>query len=97
MSDIIEIDNFYVLIEELKEILANLNDLKIRIKFKIEQNPEWDSSNQVSLTRELLNIQTVVKSLCDDLMHNRVSDPIVVSIRLISSNNKYIFFKKKRM
>ncbi len=83
MSEVIEIDSFYFLAEEIKEILAKLNNLYTRIGLRLHENSEWDSTHQVSLIQESLNIRKTAKSLCDDLLNNRLSEPSLVSILLI--------------
>lgn len=79
MSEVIEIDSFYTLSEEIKEIVAKFNDLRTRIGLRLRENTEWDSTYQISLIQESLNIRRTVKLLCDDLLNNQLSDPSLVS------------------
>jgi hypothetical protein len=80
MSEVIEIDSFYILAEEIKEIVAKLNNLHTRIEFRLRDNSEWDSTYQICLIQESINIRKTAKSLCDDLLNNRLSDPSLVSL-----------------
>jgi hypothetical protein len=80
MSEAIEIDSFYTLSEEIKDFVAKLNNLRTRIGLRLRENEEWDSTYQISLIQESLNIRRTVKLLCDDLLNNQLSDPALVSI-----------------
>jgi flagellar capping protein FliD len=79
MSEVIEIDSFYTLSEEIKEFVAKFNELRTRIGLRLRENTEWDSTYQISLIQESLNIRRTVKLLCDDLLNNQLSDPSLVS------------------
>jgi hypothetical protein len=79
MSEVTEIDSFCILAEEMKDIVAKLNSLHTRIS----PRSEWDSTHQISLIQDLHSIRRTVKTLYDDLMSNRLSEPDLVSILLI--------------
>jgi hypothetical protein len=83
MSEPTEIDSFYILAEEMKEAVAKLNNLHTRIGLRSCENSEWNSAYQIFLIQESINIQKTAKSLCDDLLNNRLSEPSLVSIILI--------------
>jgi len=92
MSEVIEIDSFYILAEEIKEIVAKLNNLHTRIGFRLRDNSEWDSTYQICLIQESINIRKTAKSLCDDLLNNRLSDPSLVSLVIKKKRNFTVSF-----
>jgi hypothetical protein len=83
MSEVTEIDSFCILAEEMKDIVAKLNSLHTRISPRLRESSEWDSTHQISLIQDLHSIRRTVKTLYDDLMSNRLSEPDLVSILLI--------------
>jgi hypothetical protein len=97
MSQAVEIDSFYALNEEIKEIVAKLNNLHTRIGLRLHEDSEWDSVHQVSLIQESLNIRKTAKLLCDDLLNKRLSEPSLVSILLINRNYFTFFLLPPRL
>ena len=89
MSEATEIDSFFTLAEEMKDIVEKLNELHMRIGSRLRESSEWDSSHQISLIQELHNIRRTVKSLSDDLMNNRLSEPSLVSNFLIKEETTH--------
>ena len=83
MAEVTEVDSFFTLAEELKEIAEKLNKLRTHIGSRLSDSSEWSSTHQISLIQEALNIRRTVGSLCDDLMSNRLSEPSIVSFLLI--------------
>jgi hypothetical protein len=92
MAEAIEIDTFYTLNEEMKEIETKLNDLRRRIGLRLCENTEWDSTYQTSLIQGSLNIRRTVKLLCDDLLNNQLSNPSLVSSFLYQTRKFYVLF-----
>ena len=78
MSEVVEIESFHILFEELKEIRAKLNNLSERIGSRLRDNAEWNSTYQVCLLQEYINIRATVKQLYDNLLDNQLSDPSLV-------------------
>ncbi len=89
MSEAMEIDSFFTLAEEMKDIVEKLNELHTRIDSRLRESSEWDSTHQISLIQGLHNIRRTVKSLSDDLMNNRLSEPSLVSNFLIKEGTTH--------
>ena len=78
MSEAQEIESFHILFEELKDIRAKLSSVSERIGSRLRDNAQWDSTYQVSLLQESINIRKTMKQLYDNLLDNQLSDPSLV-------------------
>ncbi|CAM4739689.1 unnamed protein product [Rotaria magnacalcarata] len=75
MSEVSEIDSFYLVEEEITEIVSKLNSLHTRVRSRLNENSEHNHIHAIPFIRNLCSIQKIVKSLTDDLMNNRLSEP----------------------
>ena len=83
MSEVMEVDRFPILKEEIQEIVAKLNQLHDRVKLRSHESSQYNTMQRVSLVKESLNIQRIADSLCSDLMSNQLSEPSDVSILFV--------------
>ncbi|CAF3702049.1 unnamed protein product [Adineta steineri] len=77
MSEVVEIDSFYGLIEEIKDMVETLNKLKSRIELRLHENSSRNCTQHVCLIREFLDIRKSVKTICDALIDHRLSEPSI--------------------
>lgn len=66
----------------------NLKDLRIQIRDILYHSSGRDSLYQIPSVRALLQIRTVIKLLCSDLMNNQSTDPSHVRTLLIKTGCK---------
>lgn len=93
MSEAQDIESFHILFEELKDIRAKLSSVSERIGSRLRDNAQWDSTYQVSLLQESINIRKTIKQLYDNLLDNQLSDPSLVCILQIKHTIvKFVFF-----
>lgn len=78
MSEVIEVESFFILVEEISKIASKLNNLQLRIKLRLNENSRYDSMHHIFLIRELLNMRTTINELINDLMGSHLSDPSLV-------------------
>ncbi|CAF1616495.1 unnamed protein product [Adineta ricciae] len=75
MSEPEEIDRLTIVAEDTVQIVTDLNCLLRRIGSKLRGNSTWQSEDHICLFRELIGMQKSIKTLCDDLINERMSDP----------------------
>jgi hypothetical protein len=88
MSTTIETIDFDALVDEMRHLKEKLNDLRRQVVYFLSQESDRESLHHVSLIRETFNIQTVLRSLHDDLIRHQSIDSSTVSSSFHSKKGK---------